>query len=86
MARYYKDNYVRLNTCTIDEETKEIFVNKPTTFVAMHRELCDLFDDPDWMIYPAPTERITDDHGTSRPPWAFRNIELIDGTFELWIE
>lgn len=86
MARYYKDHYVRLETCVIDEETKEIFVTGPTTFVKMHRELQDLFDDPDWMIYPAPTSRVTDSYGESLPPWSFRNAEHVYGTFDLWDE
>lgn len=86
MARYYKDHFVRLETCVIDEETKEIFVTGPTTFVKMHRELQDLFDNIDWMIYTTPTIRYTDHHGASQPPWAFRNTEQINGTFELWVE
>ena len=86
MARYYKDHYTRLETCVIDEEKKEIYVSAPTTFIKLHRELQDLFDDCDWMIHPSPTARITDERGETLPPWKFHNTNVIYGTIHRWDE
>lgn len=84
MARYYKDNYFRIETCVIDRENYTIHVPRPVSFIALHRELCDLFDDIEWIVDIAPTVRYDDQHGCSVSPWKFENIEMIRGTFERW--
>lgn len=85
MAKYYLEpDLKRLKTCIVDRDTKTIHVPRPTTFIELHRELQDLFDDYDWMVEIAPTMRVTDHHGELRPPWLMNNVEFVDGVLELW--
>jgi hypothetical protein len=86
MARYYLDNYHRFETCIIDRENKTIHIHKPTTFIALHRELADIFDGPDWIIDIAPTIRYNDQSGEVLPPWVVDNHRYVDGTLVRWNE
>ena len=86
MAKYiglYEEKLTYLDTCIIDFDNHVIRVVHSTTFLALHRNLADTFDEPEWMFEIAPTLRFTDTHGELRVPWQIEGRHNIIGTLDV---
>ena len=87
MAMYhgmYEEGLRHLDTCTVDIIHKEIRVTKPVTFLQLHRDLQDAFDDYDLITETTPTSRFTDTIEEKLPPWTFIDINKVKGTLKDW--
>ena len=77
MTRYAYDTFVREGDIVIDEDEKTIYVTRNMTAIAFHRTIQDLFDQPEYLVFANPTNRIADDRIQMQPPWLMGNPECI---------
>jgi len=78
MAKYAYDTFeVVGDLFKINLEERIICTLRPMTALRLHRELCDIFDECDWMSFEPPTMRICDDHIQVHSAWTVGNPELI---------
>ena len=58
--KYYDENSAVLESCIVDRTNHTIRIHKKTSAIRIHRDLADLFDDPEWIVEISPTTRMHD--------------------------
>lgn len=74
MTKYVTDPTLHFDTFSLRRDSHEIHINKVPA-IKVHRELQELFDDPDWIFESSPSTRYTDELILILYPWAVVNPE-----------
>jgi hypothetical protein len=82
MAKYHRfyDDCDHFDGFCINRDKKQIIITEPITPSELYSQICDIFDDPDWMVEEFPMYAITSMTGLIvKPTWEILNEEDVNG-------